>query len=709
MNDLEHDLRELFERRATDVDVPGLAPKPVLQRGRRRQVGTIVTGVLACLVAAGVAAAAIGQARHPNVIPGEGNGLPARTTSIGGVPVTAPAGWTLVDDWPLVAVLGTSRQTCSFTATGAAVAANGSPVEGSPSPVEGSATGNSGSTSGQSCTQESTSLDTSLPFFQLANFSVPLTQTLCKSDLDGAVNVPDDGVAVYVGLFPAGTSRGTLGSSCASADVFQYGQMPGTSGAVLAAVAIEGRSASESDRTVAEDYVHGFEPGSVTLPRPTEGTGPGYVLASGSGAGTAWRLEAGITSLGASNDSAHVGAIMVATDSTGTAARTVDLPTQQHIADDYVDLGGGSGVQFGTATADVIGINVDLPSNGTVAATVFPLPHIVIPDLPSSDGSIWFAETPKRGEVHAAYPSVPPASPTPDQQSPAPPGPLQTRTDANGNYVIYGNDFGHDWSFTQERSDGTLMFSLDGAEPSTGYTYASGSSTQIDIGGGTLMLAFEPPTVDKIWVTSNVEGSNVVATGRMAPAADYAASRANIWVVAMPGAGSGFAWSTDRVLPLAVTWPTQPTTTPGYVFGAGITDGVSWTQTWSENGCPTLQVVASTSTGDTGSVGCPVAWNDRAYPHSVSYVGGVYGQHHAVVLITGPENMCADVHADGDPQAGAFCSSSVAGVAPWSSTGACIVVIPVGETWRIQPTLKDGSAFGRTITITAKPGSIVQG
>src|SRR6188472_3315650 len=149
MNDLEHDLRELFERRATDVDVPGLAPKPVLQRGRRRQVGTIVTGVLACLVAAGVAAAAIGQARHPNVIPGEGNGLPARTTSIGGVPVTAPAGWTLVDDWPLVAVLGTSQQTCSFTATGAAVAANGSPVEGSPSPVEGSATGNSGSTSGQ--------------------------------------------------------------------------------------------------------------------------------------------------------------------------------------------------------------------------------------------------------------------------------------------------------------------------------------------------------------------------------------------------------------------------------------------------------------------------------------------------------------------------------------------------------------------------------
>src|SRR3954447_15650630 len=120
MNDLEHDLRELFEQRASNVDVPGLAPKAVLHRGRRRQVGTVVTGVLACLVAAGVAAAAIGDARHPALIPGRGNGLPERTTSIGGVPVTAPAGWTLVDDWPL-AVLATTNETCSFSGTGTAV------------------------------------------------------------------------------------------------------------------------------------------------------------------------------------------------------------------------------------------------------------------------------------------------------------------------------------------------------------------------------------------------------------------------------------------------------------------------------------------------------------------------------------------------------------------------------------------------------------
>src|SRR3954451_3586072 len=154
MTDLEHDLRELFEQRASHVDVPGLAPKDVLRRGRRRQAGTVVTGLVACLIGLGVAAAAVGQARHPALIPGRGNGLPERTTSIGGVPVTAPAGWTLVDDWPLAAVLPTTSETCSFGATGTPAEQPGSAAEPAPTeaPPNGGTSGDGGATSGQTCT-----------------------------------------------------------------------------------------------------------------------------------------------------------------------------------------------------------------------------------------------------------------------------------------------------------------------------------------------------------------------------------------------------------------------------------------------------------------------------------------------------------------------------------------------------------------------------
>ena len=131
MNDLERDLKELFERRAAGVDTPGLPPGTVLRRGRRRQVGTVVVGALVCLVAVGVTAAAIGQARHPAVIPG-GNGLPERTT-IAGVcrsPLRrAGRSWT-TGRWR--SIPPTTSQTCSFSTTASAVDGNGSPAGARP-------------------------------------------------------------------------------------------------------------------------------------------------------------------------------------------------------------------------------------------------------------------------------------------------------------------------------------------------------------------------------------------------------------------------------------------------------------------------------------------------------------------------------------------------------------------------------------------------
>src|SRR5262245_15575545 len=218
MNDLENDLRELFDQRASNVDVPGLAPREVLRRGRRRQIGTVVTGVLACLIALGVAAAAIGTARHPAVIPGRGNGLPERTTSIGGVPVTAPAGWTLIDDSPLAAVLPTTSEACSFSGTGTPVEGNGASsaeAVSSATPLNGGTSEGDASSSGQSCTTQNIGYAQGVPILQLANFRVPLMQTVCGlADQEPPATLPADGVAVYVGIFPGGVDSQAALDAC---------------------------------------------------------------------------------------------------------------------------------------------------------------------------------------------------------------------------------------------------------------------------------------------------------------------------------------------------------------------------------------------------------------------------------------------------------------------------------------------------------------
>jgi hypothetical protein len=162
-------------------------------------------------------------------------------------------------------------------------------------------------------------------------------------------------------------------------------------------------------------------------------------------------------------------------------------------------------------------------------------------------------------------------------------------------------------------------------------------------------------------------------------------------------------------LPHTFSWPTNADPGQGDIFGGGSTPDVSWYEWFVQNGCLQLQVDYSTfsgDTGDSGSAGCPVPWSRGAYPNSVSYIGGVYGEHHATVLVTGPSGMLADVQADGDPTAAGNCGGSISASAPWSDTGQCVFVIPVGEQWTIQPTQMDGTAFGRPITISAKPGTI---
>jgi hypothetical protein len=717
MNDLEHDLRELFEQRASNVDVPGLAPKAVLHRGRRRQVGTVVTGVLACLVAAGVAAAAIGDARHRAVIPGRGNGLPERTTSIGGVPVTAPAGWTLVDDLPLAAILATTSESCSFSGSGTPVEGNGSSSEAngssageavpSATPVNGGASEGGTPESGQTCTTDNIGYPQGVPILQLANFEVPLTETVCGlADQQPAATMPPDGVAVYVGAFPGAVNSQPLLDACPGSESITGGDVLMTFAdagvqTAYAGVVVAGTSANPTDVAVAQTYLDSLDGLRIHPTSPPSGSGPGYVMAAGTSGDTSWRLEAGLTSL---TRTPSVGASMFTTTASSTDVRTVDFTTDQRVNDDAIDLGGDAGViQFGTASTDVTGIHIALPSGGTIPATLVSWPTEIASDLdvPSQEGWIWYAEAPERGTAQAR--SAGPSSEASPPRRPEP-GALQTFTDGDGVYTIAGNDFGHDWFF-QQHNGGEFRFFLDGKEQSS-VLLRSGGETQIDIPGGTLGFAVEPPTVKHLYVTSDAAGTDVVVSGAWVRSANDPELAAHIWVVALPGSGTGYEWQ-DGPLPIAIAWPTDPTQSPGDLISAGATPAVSWKEVWSDRGCPTLEVVASVSgDGDLGTADCPVPWDPQGYPNRISYIGGVYGQVHATVWMLGPAGMAADATSKDDPTVGGFCGGSISNEGAWAQTSECIFVIPVGQTYVIHPTLQDGTPLEKTITITARPGGV---
>ena len=711
MNDLERDLHELFEQRATKVDAPVLAPEAVLRRGRRRQARTVAGSAIAGVLAIAVAVAAFGAARRPERVPLDGPSLPARTTSIGGIPVEAPAGWTLVDDWARDAIIGTSATSCSFTATGVPVDQNGSTAASS-SDVTSSGTD-------EPCMLSPLPQPAGVPVFQLANFEIPLMETVCGVEDQPLANLPADGVAVYVGAFPNGITTSRFIDACPGAAAYgegrenavTFGDGSGVHQMTFAAVGVVGPAASSSDIQVVETVLQRLGELSADV-RSTDTFavgGPGYVVAAGSEGDTSWRLKAGITTFSQEDHVATVGAVLVWTDPQGERAKLVDLPTAQSVLDDSVPLGSAGVVQFGTAKATVTGVDI-VDSNGDATpATLLPSPDGIrtLEGVNGAvDGSIWYAVGDERGEVQVHEASVPTrtdTSPPPTDQPVA--ERLTTSVNSEGVYVMSGNDLGHDWELQQDRT-GSLIFSLDGQAPDGELRLSPWSSTRIDVPGGAFTLSIRPPSIKRIHVTSDVSGTNTIAEGRWAPPADYAPSHANIWVTPLPGAGVGYVWEGDDTLPIAEQWPTVADPMPGDLVAIGrIDDAVSWDLFWSYD-CPQLQVIAATQEGDTGSAACPVVWDSTTYPHAVSSVGGVAGQHHAVVMMTGPDPMYADVQADGDPNAGGTCGGSVANVGAWASTGMCVFVIPVGETWVVQPTNGQDHAFGGTITITARPGKI---
>lgn len=109
MNDIEHELRELFDEKAREARIMPSAPPAVLKRGRRRQVGTVAIGATTAILVT-VASVAVLRLVGPSrsITPGGEGGLGERTATIQNFTVTAPAGWMLIDWWPVSRHLATA-------------------------------------------------------------------------------------------------------------------------------------------------------------------------------------------------------------------------------------------------------------------------------------------------------------------------------------------------------------------------------------------------------------------------------------------------------------------------------------------------------------------------------------------------------------------------------------------------------------------------
>jgi hypothetical protein len=391
MNDLENDLRQVFERRAGDMGTSTEAPKQVLRRGRRRQVATALGGAVAAIgavaVVIGVGAALL---RNPtNQVPASPVGTAPygeRTATIQGVTVTAPAGWTLIDDWPFSAVIPSGSQTCSFSATGVPV--NPSGDETVASAVEPSS----------SCTGTVESLPAGIPILQLANFAMPLDQTVCGLMDQPPATVPDEGVAIYVAQGTDGSmlitqSHDDLVASCPDASAITSLDALGPGPAV--GVLIAGPDASAADLSAAQTVMDQLANATATLSPPLT-QAPGYVVAAGNDTGTPWRIEA-TRVFGGTQRAGAIEAIAFIQDASGND-HAYDVPEpvdSQLVAASGRSISDGSTLTWGTADADVSTLDV-VADTGSWTATLVPWPTGLADPaggtIPS--GSIWWTVAP---------------------------------------------------------------------------------------------------------------------------------------------------------------------------------------------------------------------------------------------------------------------------------------------------------------------------
>jgi hypothetical protein len=372
-----------------------------------------------------------------------------------------------------------------------------------------------------------------------------------------------------------------------------------------------------------------------------------------------------------------------------TAATDASLGNSEN-----VNVVGDQVVQHGNLASRFTGVAVTVRDGSVTNADVYVWPQGLLdvaesPSLEASGGT-WVATPPEEGDVTFIPIGATPPTPAPDATPTA--RHLQTRETADG-LVVYGTDFGHDWEIRLD--NGVTRFFVDGVEdPGGSFSFAMGASVAVDVDGGTFLIGIYPQSVTAWTVT--VDGSEPprVIAGRSTPAQTNDGQPANLWLLALPGSGTGVSRGQGS-LPTFVSWPTP--LYPDGLFGAGSDGVVSWGITHHSDQCALVKVMGADPT-DSGTSDCLPSWYELDRNGGASpLVGGVYGQQHATVAVVlpGETPMTASART---PRC-----VTVRVESNFANTEFCVFSLQVGETTTVAFG-DNGEALGGPIDITARAG-----
>ena len=329
MNDVEHDLRELLERKASSLgSLPPRLPDPVRKRGRRRQAGTVfVSGIaaVAVVLASMATLRAVDPGPDRTTVPVEdpsaGYEVFERTATVGNFTITSPSDWYLVRLGRVFSVL------------------------------------------------------------QLTNFDHGLAGSVCGNE------IPDDGAALYVARRTGPDARVVDSVSYPplfdpAAEETEGPCGPGRYvtfskegvGAFIAWAAF-GDDTDPDDRKLVFNSFADMSFDSRMLARPSPPAA--YVVAGGENAAGPWRLELGPSS---GEQNSNVQLHLIGGEGPGIDAGPFTVP------DVPIEQAGGDPT-FGAVTKEASGVELRL-EEGTppIPATIVPLP----PSLPF-DFDLFFA------------------------------------------------------------------------------------------------------------------------------------------------------------------------------------------------------------------------------------------------------------------------------------------------------------------------------